>query len=196
MSMGGGYDLETPSAKDIFLNGVAEDLDLSEFIDDEIKEENLQLFFKPNENDLAKLDPIYLSYFIKWNSYSNYIFAKSRGFTDLQNEWDRTHCVENFDQIDSIGYIIHAWMKYPKFGHAMASDYAARLIRYGLLDREKAIKIVKERDHKLDDKCIEDFCSFVGINKDRFYRIVEKHYNMDLFYKNEFGEFKLKNEIS
>lgn len=193
---GGGYDLETPSAKDIFLNGVAEDLDLSEFIDDEIKEENLQLFFKPNENDLAKLDPIYLSYFIKWNSYSNYIFAKSRGFTDLQNEWDRTHCVENFDQIDSIGYIVHAWMKYPKFGHAMASDYAARLIRYGLLDREKAIKIVKERDHKLDDKCIEDFCSFVGINKDRFYRIVEKYYNMDLFYKNEFGEFKLKNEIS
>lgn len=80
----GGGDKETPSAKAIFENGVASDLDISEFIDDEIKEENLQLFFSPSADDLNKLDPIYLSYFIKWNSYSNYIFAKSRGFSDLQ----------------------------------------------------------------------------------------------------------------
>lgn len=102
---GGEDDKETPSAKAIFENGVASDLDISEFIDDEIKEENLQLFFNPNTDDLNKLDPIYLSYFIKWNSCSNYIFAKSRGFNDLQDEWDRSHCAENFDQIDTIGYI-------------------------------------------------------------------------------------------
>lgn len=196
MSMGGGDDKETPSAKAIFENGVASDLDISEFIDDEIKEENLQLFFSPSADDLNKLDPIYLSYFIKWNSYSNYIFAKSRGFSDLQNEWDRSHCAENFDQIDTIGYILHAWMKYPKFGHAMASDYASRFVRYGMMSREEAVKIVKEKDHKLDNKCIEDFCNFTGISKTTFWKIVEKHYNLELFYKNEFNEFKLKNPLN
>lgn len=52
--------------------------------------------FLINANDINKLNPIYLSYFIKWNSYSNYIFAKSRGFTDLEGEWDRTMCAEKF----------------------------------------------------------------------------------------------------
>ncbi|ELL2458924.1 N-acetyl sugar amidotransferase, partial [Campylobacter coli] len=148
---GGSDTEETPSAKEIFLNGVASDLNINEFIDDEIKEENLQLFFNPNKDKLDKLNPIYLSYFVKWNSYSNYIFAKSRGFTDLEGEWDRTMCAENFDQVDSIGYILHAWMKYPKFGHACASDYAARFVRYGLLSRKEAIELVQKRDHKLDN---------------------------------------------
>ncbi|EHO9376332.1 N-acetyl sugar amidotransferase [Campylobacter upsaliensis] len=192
---GGGDAVETPSAKGIFLNGVASDMDLSEFLDDEVKEENLQLFFDPSKDDLDKLEPIYLSYFIKWNSYQNYIFAKKRGFCDLEGEWDRTHTAENFDQVDSVGYILHAWMKYPKFGHAMSSDYAARFVRYGLLSREEAVEIVKKRDHNLDNRCVEDFCNFVGISKTKFWQIIEKHYNKELFYQNEFGEFKLKNEL-
>lgn len=192
---GGGDAVETPSAKGIFLNGVASDLDLSEFIDDEIKEENLQLFFDPARDDLDKLEPIYLSYFIKWNSYSNYIFAKSRGFTNLSGEWERTHCLDNFDQVDSRAYIVHSWMKYPKFGHAMTCDYASRFVRYGLMSRDEAVKAVRERDHNLDQKCVEDFCDFLGISKAKFWSIIENHYNRELFYQNEFGEFKLKNEV-
>lgn len=192
---GGNDNIETPDASGIFLNGVASDLDINEFIDDEIKEENLQLFFDPSKDDIGKLYPIYLSYFVRRNSYSSYVFAKNRGFSDLNGEWDRRHCAENFDQVDSIAYILHAWMKYPKFGHAMASDYAARFVRYGLLSRDEAVKIVKQKDHNLDNKCIEDFCSFLGISKSKFWSIVEKHYNKELFYKNEFGEYKLKNEI-
>ena len=146
--------------------------------------------------NIDSLEPIYLSYFIKWNSYSNYIFAKSRGFSDLKSEWDRTHTIESFDQVDSVAYIVHAWMKYPKFGHAMATDYAARLVRYGLMSRDKAIELVKERDHALDPRCVEDFCNFIGISKSKFWQIIEKHYNKDIFAKNEFGEYKIKYEIS
>lgn len=189
---GGSDNIETPDASNIFLNGVASDIDIQEFIDAGVKEENLQLFFNPKKNDLSKLHPIYLSYYIKWNSYSNYIFAKNRGFNDLRGIWDRTHTVESFDQVDSIAYIIHAWMKYPKFGHAMASDYASRFIRYGLITREQAINLVKEKDHLLDNKCVEDFCDFLGISKSYFWNVVEKHYNKDLFCKNEYGEYKLK----
>lgn len=192
---GGSDDKETPNARNIFENGVASDLDIKTFLNDEVKEQDLQLFFNPRKDDLNKLEPIYLSYFLEWNSYKNYVFAKSRGFTDLSSEWDRRHCAENFDQIDSIAYIVHSWMKYPKFGHAMASDYAARFVRYGLLSRDEAVKIVNERDAKLDERCVEDFCSFLNISKSKFWQIVEKHYNKELFYKNDFGEFKLKNPL-
>lgn len=194
---GGSDDAETSCAKNIFLNGVAEDLDLKDFIDKKagIDERDLQLFFKPTKEDLDKLEPIYLSYYVEWNSYANYIFAKSRGFLDLQGEWERSHCVEQFDQIDSVGYIIQSWLKYPKFGHAMASDYASRLIRYGLLTRSEAIKLVKEKEHQLDNRVLEDFCAFTGYTKSEFWSIIEKHYNKDLFEKNEFGEFKLKTPL-
>ncbi|WP_273211534.1 N-acetyl sugar amidotransferase [Helicobacter rodentium] len=192
---GGGGDLETYSAKDIFKNGVASDLDTNEFLDNEIKEENLQFFFDPSKDDFSKLEPIYLSYFIKWNSYYNYIFAKRRGFTDLRGEWDRTMHTEWFDQVDSMAYLVHPWMKYPKFGHGFATDYAARFVRYGLMSREEAIEIVRKKDHCLDNKSIEDFCNFLNLSKSKFWEIVEKFYNMDLFYKNEFGEFKLKEPI-
>lgn len=77
----------------------------------------------------------------------------------------------------------------------MASDYASRFVRYGLISREEAIKIIQQKDHKLDNKCIEDFCQFTGISREKFWKIVEKHYNLDLFYKNEFNEFKLKNKL-
>lgn len=194
---GGSDDEETPWAKNIFLNGVADDLDIKEFIDEKVgvSERDLQLFFKPTKEGLNKLEPIYLSYFVKWNSYANYIFSKSRGFLDLQGEWERSHCVEQFDQIDSIGYIIQAWLKYPKFGHAMVSDYASRLIRYGLLTRDEAIKLVNEKEHQLDNKVVEDFCAFAGYTKSEFWAIIEKHYNKNLFEKNEFGEFKLKTPL-
>ena len=77
----------------------------------------------------------------------------------------------------------------------MVSDYASRLIRYGLLSRSEAIKLVKEKEHQLDNRVLEDFCAFAGYTKSEFWNIIEKHYNKDLFEKNEYGEFKLKTPL-
>ncbi len=155
----------------------------------------LILLLPPPPSDFNKLDPIYLSYFVPWNSYSNYIFAKSRGFHDLNNEWDRSMCAENFDQVDSVAYLVHAWMKYPKFGHACATDYAARFVRYGMMSRDEAIEIVRERDHNLDPKAVEDFCRFAGYRESEFWAIIDRFYNRDLFIKDSFGHWVLKNPV-
>lgn len=142
---GGADAVEIYSAKDILLNGVASDIPMEELLDNDIIEKELSMTVAPSREELEKLDPIYLSYFVEWNSYSNYVFAKSRGFHDLQNEWKRSMTAEDFDQVDSAAYLVHAWLKYPKFGHACATDYASRFVRYGLISRDEAICIVKER---------------------------------------------------
>lgn len=192
----GGYQKEeTYSAKDQIANGVASGIDTSELIGDGVSYRDLNFFDPPSEKDLNNLNPIYLSYFVEWNSYANYQFAKSRGFHDLTHEWDRTHHVENFDQVDSRAYLVHSWLKYPKFGHASATDYASRFIRYGLITREQAIKLVKEHDHKLDPLCVRDFCEFLGYSESKFWAIVDKLYNRDLFEKNKFGEWVLKQPV-
>jgi N-acetyl sugar amidotransferase len=192
---GGNSDEETYSARSQIENGVASDIDEKELLSFGVEPAALALTKAPSKEDLAKLDPIYLSYFMPWNSYKNYVFSKSRGFHDLSHEWDRSHHAENFDQIDSRAYLVHSWLKYPKFGHAAATDYTARYIRYGMMTREEAKKIIKERDHNLDSLCVRDFCQFCGYTETEFWKIVDKFYNRDIFYKDEMGRWVLKNPI-
>ena len=190
-----GYE-ETYSAKNQLSNGVASDIDLNELLSiDGITEQVLEMTKAPSAEDLNKLDPMYISYFIPWNSYSNYLYAKKRGFHDLTHEWDRTHHVENFDQIDSRAYLVHSWMKYPKFGHASATDYAARFVRYGMLSRDEAIELVRKHDHALDPKCVSDFISFLGYSESEFWDIIDNLYNKELFNKDTFGKWKLINPV-
>ena len=186
---------DTYSAKNQIFNGVASDVSEEELLSFGVSKEDLALTEAPSESELERLNPIYLSYFMPWNSYANYMFAKSRGFKDLSHEWDRTHHTENFDQIDSRAYLVHSWMKYPKFGHASATDYTSRFIRYGMMTRDEAIKIVKERDHNLDSKCIDDFCTFCGYTRSEFWTIVDKMYNKDIFEKDTLGRWVLKEPI-
>ncbi len=192
---GGNSDKETYSAKEQINNGVAVGIDTNELVGDGVTENDLSLTKAPSADELDKLDPFYLSYFMPWNSYRNYNFAKSRGFRDLTHEWDRTHHVEMFDQIDSRAYLVHSWMKYPKFGHAAATDYTSRSVRYGSMTREEAVKLINERDGKLDPYSVRDFCEFCGYNETEFYAIVDKFYNKDLFYKDDLMQWKLKEPI-
>lgn len=192
---GGANSKETYSAKEQISNGVASDIPMDILLNAGVSRNDLALTLSPDYEDLNYLEPIYLSYFLKWDSHRNYIFAKSRGFKDLTHEWDRTHHVENYDQIDSYAYLVHSWLKYPKFGHASATDYAARYVRDGLLTREEAIKLVNDRDAKLDPKCVEDFCNFLGYSLSDFWGIIDTLYNRDIFEKNDFGEWKLKSKL-
>lgn len=193
---GGADATETYSARDQLSNGVASGIDEQELIKNAgVTVQDLYLTRAPKPEDFDKLDPIYISYFQPWNSFRNYEFAKKHGFHDLTHEWDRTHHVENFDQIDSRAYLVHSWMKYPKFGHASATDYAARMVRYGLISRDEAIELVKAHDHALDPKCIHDFCEFCGYTETEFWNIVDSMYNTDLFEKNEYGKWVLKHPV-
>jgi N-acetyl sugar amidotransferase len=192
---GGGDDGETYSARGQIENGVAADMPAQELLGGGVTEKDLSLIWAPPKEAIDRLDPFYLSYFVPWNSYHNYRFAQSRGFHDLTHEWERTHHAENFDQIDSRAYLIHSWLKYPKFGHAAATDYTARYIRYGLLTRKEAIPIVKQRDGALDPLCVRDFCDFCGYTESDFWGIVDRLYNKDLFEKDALGRWMLKTPI-
>ena len=193
---GGSDSKETYSAKEQLSNGVATGIDEQELIDNTgISVQDLALTRAPEKEILDKLDPIYISYFLPWNSVQNYELAKKHGFHDLTHEWDRTHHVENYDQIDSRAYLVHSWMKYPKFGHASATDYAARFVRYGMITREQAIELVKAHDYKLDPLSVRDFCKFCGYTETEFWNIIDKLYNTELFEKNEIGEWVLKQPL-
>ncbi len=193
---GGSAAADTYSAKAQLGNGVAADIDDAELIEGAgVSAEDLYLTKAPSPEEFDKLDPIYISYFTPWNSFKNYEFARKHGFHDLTHEWERTHHAENFDQVDSRAYLVHSWMKYPKFGHQAATDYASRMVRYGMISRDEAKKIVKERDGNLDPLCVRDFCEFCGYTETEFWDIIDKHYNTELFEKDGAGRWVLKHPV-
>lgn len=191
---GGIDDKETYSARRQVFNGVAPDIQIEELMQAGVTGDELAYLKAPDDAMLNALEPIYLSYFLEWNAVKNYEFAKTRGFRSLEHEWERTNHIENFNQIDSYGYLLNAWMKFPKYGHAYATDYAARWVRYGILTREEAVKLAEEKDHALDSKIAEDFCRFTGMTPFEFYTVLENLYNKELFEKNEMGQWRLKKQ--
>ncbi len=192
---GVGYQ-ETYSAREQINNGVASEVDEQELIEKAgVSAKDLYLTRPLKPEVLEKLDPIYISYFVPWNSVEHAVFARQHGFHDLTHEWKRTQCVEDFDQVDSRAYLVHPWLKYPKFGHSSATDYASRFVRYGLISREEAVQLVKEHDSRLDPLCVRDFCEFCGYTETEFWAIVDKIYNKTLFTKNSLGEWILKHPV-
>jgi N-acetyl sugar amidotransferase len=117
---------------------------------------------------------MFMSYFMPWSSMTNLGIAKERGFQDLGKEWDRKGTCENFEQIDSVAYMVHLWMKYPKFGYQRAADIASRRVREGIMTLKECKHIMAEVDPVLDPWAMKDFCQAMGYTEDEFWAIAKK----------------------
>ena len=186
---GGNFSDETPSAKLQPKNDVVKPVWDKWFSDGKILPKELEAAKQPTleEVEKAELEPIYLSYFVPWNSQHNFEVAQKWGFKHLGHEYTREGSIDNYDQIDSLSYMLNPFLKYLKFGHSVATDNASRWIRYGLKTRDEMIPVVEELDGKLDQGILENFCKFTNISVHDFWNIVDKWYNPDLFKKDDDG---------
>ena len=193
---GGKYDTETPSALLQSKNDVVKPL-WNEWLDDEITEQDLESARQPDPDEIknAELNPIYLSYFVPWNSHHNYEVAKKWGFKHLEHEHKREGTIENYNQIDSLGYLINQYLKYPKYGHASATEMASRWIRTGLVKREEMVEYVKKYDKNLDQEIVTQFCNFTKMSPREFWKIMDKWYNSDFFEQDREGVWHPKFKV-
>ena len=194
---GGEHDAETPSAKLQLVNDVVKPVWEKWFEDGEITKKELDAAKLPSlENcDSAGLEPIYLSYFVPWNTDHNYQVAKRWGFRNLEHEHKREGTLENFNQIDSLGYLINQFLKYPKFGHASATEMASRWIRSGLATRNEMIPLVEKYDGILDQEIVNKFCEFTKMSQREFWATLDKWYNHDLFEQDNDGIWSPKFKV-
>jgi N-acetyl sugar amidotransferase len=115
--------VETPSALEQFANDVVKPIAFEQWLDEGIMMKDLEMCRFPSYADMKKagLNPIYLSYFIPWDSHRHYVIAKQYGFQHLGHEWKRESTIEDYNQVDTIGYNMNQFYKYLKFGHATAT---------------------------------------------------------------------------
>jgi N-acetyl sugar amidotransferase len=177
---------ETYSAMDQINNDVVKPVDWDVWLKADpslsMKDFNPCIYPKIKDIEKARLEPIFLSYFVPWSGYKNMEFARSRGFKSLDDtqEWKRRGYLEQYDQIDTIGYLTHTWFKFVKFGHQRVTEVASLWIREGRLTREEAVRFVNEEDYKLDPKMLADFLEFTGIEAEDFWMAVDKFANRDI----------------
>lgn len=194
----GGIDAEEKSSAMLQpYNGVIRDY-LDNWLDDGgITKQDLEYTRPPSVDECKKfgLEPIYLSYYVPWNSVHNYHLAQRWGFRHLQHEHIREGFLENYDQVDSLSYLFNIHMKYLKYGHANVTDIASRWIRYGLKTREEMIPVVEEIDGVLDQDVKEKFCEFIRITTREFTEIMDKWYNRELFEQDMGGVWHPKFEV-
>ena len=153
-------------------------------------ERELNCLVLPNDT-LGDTHAIPMSYYVPWNDYEHMELAKRWGFRDLAHEWKREYAFEDFNQIDSQGWVVDLWCKWPKFGYARATDIACRWIRESRITRDEALRITKEKDPILDEVAFRDFLDFTGYSVREFWSTVEKFWNPMLFEKKN-GIWKLR----
>jgi len=194
---GGKYNKETASAMLQPLNDVVKPIRNKWLEDGDITEKDLFATKQPSieECEKNKLEPIYLSYFVPWNSHHNYEVAKRYGFRHLDHEYVREGTIENYNQIDSLGYLINQFLKYPKYGHSAATEMASRWIRYNMKSREEMIPFVKDNDKNLDQGTINKFCEFTKMTTKEFWNVMDRWYNPELFEQDKDGVWHEKFEV-
>lgn len=190
---GGAQTEELYSALEQIHNDVVRPVPWEVWLDDEIQMKDLNPLIHPTieEIEAAELEPIYLSYFEPWEDYYHLEIAKQHGFKTLEDEWVREGLSESYEQIDTIGYNVHAWCKFPKYGHQHNTDILSRWVRSGHISREEAVELVKEREHILDPRMLADFCDFIGYTEEQFWQVVDKFANREILEKRD-GVWRLK----
>jgi N-acetyl sugar amidotransferase len=195
---GGPHTEETPSAMKQMTNDVAKPVPWDIWLDDEITMKGVNPAIYPTEKEMkkAKLNPIFLSYYVPWSGYRNMEFARTRGFKTLDDtgEWKRAGYIEQYDQIDALGYLVHPWFKFPKFGHHRVSDVGSLFIREGRMTRDEVVKKVIEEDWKLDRKTLTDFLDYIEYKEEDFWKIVDKYANREIVEKRN-GVWRLKKNV-
>ncbi len=125
---------------------------------------------------------IYMSRYRRWSSVTNLKIAKANGFKTLSEipepdgVWKRDGVFpdDDFEQIDSVAYLVHLWLKYPKFSFQRVTDIATRRLREGRITREQCDYAIAKNDHRLDPKALNDFCQTLGYSQHQFWTIANK----------------------
>jgi len=152
---------------------------------DGINENNLFLFhYNRKKLEEMNVKGIWLQYYLKeWSYRKNAEFSISHGLKCRENfEYEDIGTYVNFAQLDSDLVHVNQMLKCIKFGFGQCMDHACYDVMDGLMTREKAIEMVKKYDGKCAENYIKQFCNFIEIDLDEFWKTVEK-FRGDMWYK-------------
>lgn len=162
---------------------------------EEIRTKDLAAYLYPNEKDFSefKVESYYFSHFFKWSMLDNYEYIKKNlpNFKKAKKRIDGTFT--DFDSLDDKIDELYYYMQYVKFGFGRASRDASRMIQNNQMSREEGVELARKYDHEFPKTNIKDVLEYLGLNRNQFDEIVNKHRNPEIWqYKNNTWDLKYK----
>ena len=149
-----------------------------------ITERDVQDYILPPEDQLegVGIEAHFLGQYRKWDSRENARVAKAAGMIQVlpcsANWWE-------FENIDGALISLHDFMMFLKYGMGRAVPQLSVDIRNGLIERDFAMDIVKQRDGLFPDVyvgvTIEEMLDRIGVSKESFLKHCNAFTNFDLF---------------
>ena len=109
----------------------------------------LNPYIYPSDEEIKQVGVtgIFLGSFIRWNIKEQLKKVRDLGFTLHDGPSEGTFT--NYENLDNKIQGIHDYFKWLKFGYGRATDNASVQIRLNWINREEAMKLVKEHEGKL-----------------------------------------------
>jgi len=166
---------------------------------DNISDQELIWYRYPSDDEMewAKLEIVYLGYFWKdFNKVDNAKVSISNGLEIRDDIPENVGAIHPFEALDDDFVIVNQMMKYLKFGFGKVTDETCEELRLGRIDRKKAIELVKRYDGKCNIRYIKNFCKYIDIKVDEFWKVAESFRNKEIWEKDKAGRWKLKVELN
>ena len=154
----------------------------------------LNPYIYPSDEEIKRVGVtgIFLGYFLRWNIKEQLKKVRDLGFTLHDGSSEGTFT--NYENLDNKIQGIHDYFKWLKFGYGRTTDNASVQIRLNWINREEAMKLVKEHEGKLPERYLDEFLKQWDMSRDEFLQITEKFTNKELFKKDENGNL-IRNEF-
>ncbi|MBY0413167.1 MAG: hypothetical protein K2Q18_03335, partial [Bdellovibrionales bacterium] len=185
-----------PNALNINKNDLIKNKTVHDFMGNDVDPRDVFFYKYPRPELLeeAKIQSIYLGYYVWWDGRKHYNFVKERGFHS-RAEGPLAGNYIDYDNIDEKLCEINIWLKYIKFGFWRPTDQTCYDIWNFRLKRSEAVEIIKSLQDQFPIEGFQDFLRFHDITEEYFWEVVEKYRNKDIWEKRD-GEWFLKNPLA
>jgi len=158
----------------------------------EIPLRKLTQYEYPSDEEIANagLKIVYMDYFMNdFTNLANGNFAALRGLSVRKPDPTKDADFFGTSMLDENFININMYIRYLKFGFGRASDLVNLEIREGRMSREEGIELVNLYDGSYSQEIVELFCLYIGISQRKFWEVVDRFYDQDLFYKESDGNY-------
>jgi len=152
-----------------------------DMIDETITSRDVQALNFPDDSETQGINGLFYGDYFLWDPIAHTNEIKKIGWSELESAPAGSYSkAENCDMkfID-----LRERIKFLKYGYGRATDQLNIEIRSNNIDRKTALEIVKKIDGQVAEENIQEFCGFVGIDREEYDLIVDGFVNFELFEK-------------
>jgi len=146
----------------------------------------------PSDEELKEVGVtgLFLGYYKKWDTYEHAQKMIKMGWNVNPGGGPVEGSYYNFENLDCKWITgLHDYLKFLKYGYGRATDELCIEIRAGRIDREEAIRIVRNLEGKIPRKYLKDFLDFIDCTEEEFFKTLDRFTNRKTFLTDENGNF-------